>query len=394
MNAQNWLNGVIADRTDATADFSTLDITSDVSLSLDTPRTIGELIFGDTTPSNNWTVTNNGSNSNVLTLAVSSGTPTIDVVNQTATISAVLAGAAGFTKTGAGTLVLDAAAANTYSGTTTVAAGILELGSSGAVGTSNVVVQSGGEIISTGHTYSAPMTLSGTGINGACAWYTPSSVDVFNGQITIAGGGASILTLSIEANNGITFNGGINIPSGNVLTVGGANNITVNSAPITGGGALQYDGSSGLESSFYWSILALHTANSYSGGTTISGGSIYLYNSSALGTGAIVINNGGELDIQNNNSCANAISIAGFGTGVLVQRELEFRLIGVSEWWKASYQFSRGIVPRGVYRIGANPEGEGRAAAWATARPSVLAPERRSGCVPAEPYPPPRSCSS
>lgn len=99
MNAQNWLNGVIADRTDATADFSTLDITSDVSLSLDTPRTIGELIFGDTTPSNNWTVTNNGSNSNVLTLAVSSGTPTIDVVNQTATISAVLAGAAGFTKT-------------------------------------------------------------------------------------------------------------------------------------------------------------------------------------------------------------------------------------------------------------------------------------------------------
>src|ERR1043165_2725731 len=69
----NWspggASGVIANGTDALADFSTLNITVDNTVHLDSSRTIGSLKFGDTTATNNWILDNNGSASNVLTLA-------------------------------------------------------------------------------------------------------------------------------------------------------------------------------------------------------------------------------------------------------------------------------------------------------------------------------------
>ena len=61
------------------------------------------------------------------------GHPTIQVLNQSATISAPLAGTEGFTKTGAGLLFLTGD--STYTGTTTVSAGGLLLGDGGTSGT-------------------------------------------------------------------------------------------------------------------------------------------------------------------------------------------------------------------------------------------------------------------
>ena len=43
----NW-NGTIADASGNTADFSTINLTSDITVHLDTARTIGNLTFGDT----------------------------------------------------------------------------------------------------------------------------------------------------------------------------------------------------------------------------------------------------------------------------------------------------------------------------------------------------------
>src|ERR1700760_3851959 len=48
----NWQGGTIAGGADSTADFSTLNITSNVSVHLDGSRTVGNLKFGDTTSSN------------------------------------------------------------------------------------------------------------------------------------------------------------------------------------------------------------------------------------------------------------------------------------------------------------------------------------------------------
>jgi hypothetical protein len=84
----------------AQADFSTLDITSARTVTLDGARTIGKLIFADAAnPDSDWTL-GTGS-SGPLTLAVSSGSPTVTVSNRTALISAVLAGSSGLTKAGA-----------------------------------------------------------------------------------------------------------------------------------------------------------------------------------------------------------------------------------------------------------------------------------------------------
>ena len=52
----NWLDRVVADGTDALADFSMLNLTADATVTLDTNCTIGSLVFDDTTPGNNWLV--------------------------------------------------------------------------------------------------------------------------------------------------------------------------------------------------------------------------------------------------------------------------------------------------------------------------------------------------
>jgi autotransporter-associated beta strand protein len=110
----NWQGDSIADGADVLADFATLNLAANPAVVLDGTRTVGGLLFADTTPSHNWTL-NTGSGG-PLTLAVSSGTPSVRVNNQSATINAVLAGNQGLAKTGAGTIIL--AAANTYTGGT------------------------------------------------------------------------------------------------------------------------------------------------------------------------------------------------------------------------------------------------------------------------------------
>jgi autotransporter-associated beta strand protein len=119
----NWQNSTIASGAGVAADFSTLALSSAPTVTLDGARTVGDLLFGDTNNSYRWTL-NTGSGG-PLTLSTTSGTPTIAVANQTTTIGAVLAGTAGLTKTGAGAATVSGA--GTWTGTTTVAAGMLEV---------------------------------------------------------------------------------------------------------------------------------------------------------------------------------------------------------------------------------------------------------------------------
>ena len=46
--ATNWEAGIISSGAGATADFSSLDLQSDVTVQLDSPRTLGRIVFGDT----------------------------------------------------------------------------------------------------------------------------------------------------------------------------------------------------------------------------------------------------------------------------------------------------------------------------------------------------------
>ena len=126
----NWLNGNVGQGTDMVADFSTLELTADATVTLDGALTIGGLKFGDTTPSHNWWLaTGTGG---PLTLQVTSGSPLIHVANQAATIGTALAGTVGLAKSGAGQLALTSA--NTYTGPTIVSRGLLTIGNNTAAG--------------------------------------------------------------------------------------------------------------------------------------------------------------------------------------------------------------------------------------------------------------------
>ena len=66
---------IVADGTSYTADFSTVNITANRMVTLDTSRNIGTLKFGDPSGVRNWIVTN--SSASVLTLNNGSTSPAI-----------------------------------------------------------------------------------------------------------------------------------------------------------------------------------------------------------------------------------------------------------------------------------------------------------------------------
>ena len=98
--------------------------------------TVGAITVDDLTFNNAYTLTGG-----TLTL---SGTPTINVAAaQSATIDSVLAGSAGWTRLGAGTLTLNGAASNTYGGSTIIDNGTTILGKTGGAVAIGGAVQMG-----------------------------------------------------------------------------------------------------------------------------------------------------------------------------------------------------------------------------------------------------------
>ncbi len=146
--AVNWSGGTIADASGSTADFSTINITTDPTVvHLDSARTNGNLTFGDTTSGSpaSWILDNNAAPTNILTLA--GGTPTITVnalgTGKTATVGPVIAGSTAWVKAGAGILVLTNNG-NTFSGGFTVnAGGALVANTAGALGTNGAATVNG-----------------------------------------------------------------------------------------------------------------------------------------------------------------------------------------------------------------------------------------------------------
>ena len=122
-NANNWLDGTIADGTDSTATFgiSIYPVNATAAFALNGARTVGNLNFTAQSGPDNWTFSTGSGGP--LTLDNSFDFPgiTLNLANLQVTLNVVLAGNAGLEKLGAGTLVLTAT--NTYSGGTMVSGG-------------------------------------------------------------------------------------------------------------------------------------------------------------------------------------------------------------------------------------------------------------------------------
>ena len=137
-----WSGNFVASGAGQTADFSTINITANRIVTLDTSRSLGTLKFGDLSGAQSWTITNNGSGT--LTLNTGSATQPSLVVTNTATISAPVAGTNGFVKSGPGTLILGGN--NSLSGTvnidtssTTTGEGVVRVAGSGALGNATLI---------------------------------------------------------------------------------------------------------------------------------------------------------------------------------------------------------------------------------------------------------------
>ncbi len=162
--ATNWSGSVVAAGSGNTADFNTLNITVDSTITLDAPVTVGNLIFGDTTTGSaaGWTLGNGGNTNNALTLAGTTPTVTVNALGtgKSVTFDAQVLGTSGLIKSGTGRLVLNNSS-NAYTGTistvsntvtqfgsptfsTFVQRGRLVLGSATAAGTGNILVQETG----------------------------------------------------------------------------------------------------------------------------------------------------------------------------------------------------------------------------------------------------------
>lgn len=168
----NWSPATIPNATDAVANFSTLNITTNATVNLDGARIVGSLLFGDTTASNNWTIaTGTGG---PLTLDVTTGSASVVVNNQQATITAVLAGADPISVTGAGILSLQGT--NTFTGDLTVGSGMTLIAeqNNAALGTvAGKTTISSGAMLDVRHTSANGLNLgdeliefSGTGVGG------------------------------------------------------------------------------------------------------------------------------------------------------------------------------------------------------------------------------------
>ena len=193
-------------------------------------------------------------------------------------------GTVALTKIGSGTITLSGA--NTYSGGTTLSAGTLQLGSSstgsitnGPVGTGTLTLNGGtlssnvGDFITT-RSIANPITFGGDVTFGTNTNF---------GALSLSGAG------TLTGNRTLTFVADVTY-SGNIGQSGGSFGLTK-----AGSGTLKLSG-----------------VNSYSGGTTVNAGLLWLNSSSALGSSSASLTvNGGIVDLSGNNISVGNLTGAG-----------------------------------------------------------------------------------
>ena len=206
------------------------------------------------------------------------------------------------TKSGTGIWMLSGA--NTYTGLTTVSAGVLNIQHASALGTvalgtsvtSGAALQLQGGIT----TLAEALTLNGTGISTSGALRNISGNNDYAGLVTLGSASrinsdADMLTLS---------HGGTIIGATFGLTVGGAGNTTINSSIGTTTGTLIKDGAG---------TLTLNGASTFTGTTTVRGGTLKAGVASVAGVSGAFGNNSA---VTLANVAGTTLDITGFNTQI------------------------------------------------------------------------------
>lgn len=274
----NWASSTVADGAGFLANFSTIDITANRTVTLDSSRTIGRLIFGDTawTASGfDWVLASSGGS--ILTLdnagGVGGNPPTITVANRGLTISSILAGTNGLN------LGLQWSNWDTIRNT-----------SPGPNGGATMSQASGTQ------TFTANNTLSG-------------ALQASGGTVRVGGnstggrfGSATALTI---AGNGVFINGDATAANNNGIT----NRIGDGTATLTLGGS---SGGGAFTSAF--AATGNTTSQTFAGLTVNAGNSVLNSSNTAAGTNNLIFTGtaGGAGYVRNANGLLNVVTAAGF----------------------------------------------------------------------------------
>jgi len=208
--------------------------------------------------------------------------------SRTITISGVVSDSGSLIKNGVGTLMLTGN--NTYTGSTTISLGTLQIGNNSAstLGSGNysgTIANSGSLLFSstTNQTLAGALSGSGALVKSSTGTLTLTAANSYSGNITInAGtleiGGAGVLQNG-NLTNGILNNGTLSINTSANQTLAGV---------LSGTGALNKSNSG---------TLTLSSSNTYTGATTIQGGTVSI---AAFGNGSAAGSFGASSDATQN----------------------------------------------------------------------------------------------
>ena len=257
------------------------------------------------------------------TLALA-GTENLLAVNPgiTATIDSEIAGTTGLTKAGLGRLVLGGT--NTFSGGLTLGSGTVSIATSAALGdAANALAFTGGTLQNT-----VSLNLGSRDISGA------GSFDIAPGTTLTASGSVSLSGLTLS-NTGTLALAGFSNAVGNISATAGSGTARVEgnldfgtsgrTVTVADGGTLALAGSltgTGILEKAGSGTLALAGDNfgltririGLQGATPVSGGTLLVSTSTALGADAVFFNNG-TIQATEPVTFANGLSIGGRSTG-------------------------------------------------------------------------------
>ena len=225
----------------------------------------------------------------------------------TNTFAQKITGAGAFEKTGAGTLALSNTG-NDFTGAITVSTGVLQANGvatlGGSSGANSIAISTGARaIINNSATETLAKLISGAGVfekAGSGTLTLSNTANALTGEINVSAGILQANSLSVlganTASNEIVLSGGR-------LLVNNSTTETLNKL-ISGTSIFEKAGTD---------VLRLSNVNTYSGGTTISGGTLQLLNVGSAGTGTISVGTDASLDVANTvaASFANVVSGAG-----------------------------------------------------------------------------------
>jgi fibronectin-binding autotransporter adhesin len=236
-----------------------------------------------------------------MTFGAGNGGVGVTDAGTTLTLTGTLAGTGGLSKEGPGTLVLSGA--NVYENGTTVASGVLRAGAANVFGSGGMTVTSGA-LLDLNNFNNAVNSLGGAGnVNLGTGTLTVNSGGVFTGTISGTGG----LTRAGTNQFTLTLNGCNNSYTG-VTTITDGTNLSVNC--LANGGVASGIGASSSASS---NLLISNGVLSYSGGSTITDRGITLGGTAAIN----VVQAATTLEFSGNLVGTGGLRKDGLGTLVL-----------------------------------------------------------------------------